>query len=85
MNPDQKQANDVTASTVRALRDMSRLSPEDQRATAILLLAVVLDATVRDCRLRYVIDSVPAVIREAMASDLWSAVRGVLRKSPACG
>ena len=83
MSPDAKTQNDVVSTTLRALRDVSRLCPEDQRGAAVLISAVVLDATVRECRLRFVIDSVPAVIREAMASDLWSAVRGVLPRSPA--
>lgn len=82
MRPELKTQNDVTATAVRALRDMSRLAPEDQRAVGVLILAVVLDATVRDCRLQYVINGVPAVIREAVASDLWSVVRGVLPRSP---
>lgn len=82
MKPIDKQSSDVVSAAVRALRDMSRLAPEDAKAAGVLILAVLLDAYTRDIRLPHVIAAVPQTIRSAMTSDLWSAVRGVLPKSP---
>jgi hypothetical protein len=53
------------------------------RAFAVLVMAAVLDATIRDFRLGYVVASVPETLREAMDSPLFPPVRHVLAKSPA--